>query len=409
MPCPNAPTASPRGAIKRKTTCSFVSSNSHPQSLINLWRRLKPTLLKHMNGETAPSSFAGHGMPCPYCEIAIAVLRLRSFLWPPRTSVVCDRLSGSGGGVLAKIAVELERALARRAATGAAACHPTCRVLARGDGWLVEDLICASGPQDPIFEERHGNVSIAMVLAGTFQYRGSAKGYGIRNVLMTPGSLLLGNAGQSFEVGHQHAAGDLCLSFQFAPEYFERIASDAGVQKSERGFRLLRLPPLRELSSLIARARAGLEYSADTPWEELSVELAAATVRVERGISSRVENAPPSAIARVTRSVRAIERCPDGALGLGSLAREAGLSPYHFLRTFETLTGITPHQYVRRARLRDAASRLAAGLEKVLHIALDCGFGDVSNFNRAFRTEFGVSPKNFRQDKSSKPISTSRR
>jgi AraC family transcriptional regulator len=331
---------------------------------------------------------------------------------------------------LAKIAVELDQALARRAATGAAACHPTCRVLARGDGWVVEDLICASGPQDPIFEERHGNVSIAMVLAGTFQYRGSAcqgsanrgsaksgsakrgsaiggsANGAIRNELMTPGSLLLGNAGQSFEVGHEHAAGDRCLSFQFAPEYFERIASDAGV-KGDRGFRMLRLPPLRELSSLIARARAGLEYSADTPWEELSIELAAATVRVERGISSRTENAPPSAIARVTRSVRAIERRPDGALGLGNLAREAGLSPYHFLRTFERLTGITPHQYVRRARLRDTASRLAAEREKVLDIAFDCGFGDVSNFNRAFRSEFGVSPKNFRQDKSSKPISTS--
>jgi AraC family transcriptional regulator len=310
--------------------------------------------------------------------------------------VACDRLSGSGGGVLAKIAVELQQALARRAATGAAACHPTCRVLARGDGWLVEDLICASGPQDPIFEERHGDVSIAMVLAGTFQYRGSANGGGIRYELMTPGSLLLGNAGQNFEVGHEHAAGDRCLSFQFAPGYFGRIASDAGARKGERGFRVLRLPPLRELSSLIARARAALEYSADTPWEELSVELAAATVRAERGISSRTENAPQSAIARVTRSVRAIERRPDAALGLGGLAREAGLSPYHFLRTFERLTGITPHQYVRRARLRDAASRLAAEREKVLDIALDCGFGDVSNFNRAFRSEFGVSPKCFR-------------
>jgi AraC family transcriptional regulator len=309
---------------------------------------------------------------------------------------------------LAKIAVELEQALARRAATCAAACHPTCRVLARGVGWVVEDLICASGPQDPIFEERHGDVSIAMVLAGTFQYRGSANG-GIRNELMTPGSLLLGNAGHNFEVGHEHAAGDRCLSFQFGPEYFERIASDAGVKKSDRGFRMLRLPPLRGLSSLIARARAGLEYSADTPWEELSVELAAATVRVERGISSRAENAPPSAIARVTRSVRAIERRPDDASGLGGLAREAGLSPYHFLRTFERLTGITPHQYVRRARLRDAASRLAAERNKVLDIAYDCGFGDVSNFNRAFRTEFGVSPKSFRQGKSSRSLSASHR
>jgi AraC-like DNA-binding protein len=306
---------------------------------------------------------------------------------------------------LAKIAVELEQALARRAATGGAACHPTCRVLARGDGWVVEDLICASGPQDPIFEERHSGVSIAMVLAGTFQYRGSpyggsANGGAIRNELMTPGSLLLGNAGQNFEVGHEHAAGDRCLSFHFAPEYFERIACDAGAKKSERPFRMLRVPPLRELSSLIARARAGLEYSADTPWEELSVELAAATVRVERGISSSTENPSSSTVARVTRSVRAIERRPDAALGLGDLAREAGLSPYHFLRTFERLTGITPHQYVRRARLRDAAAQLVVNGEKVLDIVYDCGFGDVSNFNHAFRSEFGVSPKNFRRENS---------
>ena len=82
---------------------------------------------------------------------------------------------------------------------------------------------------------------------------------------------------------------------------------------------------------------------------------------------------------------------------MGDLAREAGLSPYHFLRTFERITGVTPHQYVLRARLREAAIRLVAEPGNVLDIALDCGFGDVSNFNRAFRTEFGVSPRAYRQ------------
>ncbi len=59
--------------------------------------------------------------------------------------------------------------------------------------------------------------------------------------------------------------------------------------------------------------------------------------------------------------------------------------------------GITPHQYVLRARLRDAANRLVGESDKVLDVAFDSGFGDVSNFNRAFRTEFGVSPRGFRQ------------
>jgi AraC-like DNA-binding protein len=59
---------------------------------------------------------------------------------------------------------------------------------------------------------------------------------------------------------------------------------------------------------------------------------------------------------------------------------------------------VTPHQYVLRARLREAATRLAADASKVLDVALDCGFGDVSNFNRSFRAEFGVAPRVFRRN-----------
>jgi AraC-like DNA-binding protein len=49
-----------------------------------------------------------------------------------------------------------------------------------------------------------------------------------------------------------------------------------------------------------------------------------------------------------------------------------------------------------RARLRRAALRLSSGKGKIVDIALDCGFGDVSNFNRAFRAEFGMSPRAYR-------------
>ena len=93
-----------------------------------------------------------------------------------------------------------------------------------------------------------------------------------------------------------------------------------------------------------------------------------------------------------------IERHPEARLALGDLAREAGLSRYHFLRTFQQLTGVTPHKYILRTRLREAAIRLAAEPAKVLDTALDCGFADVSNFNRAFRSEFGVTPRLYRQD-----------
>lgn len=119
-------------------------------------------------------------------------------------------------------------------------------------------------------------------------------------------------------------------------------------------------------------------------------------MQLERGIPPSFTDAPPSAVARVTLALRRIKRNPGLDVTLGDLAQEARLSPYHFLRTFERLTGLTPHQYVLRTRLREAAVRLAVEREKVLDIAFDCGFGDVSNFNRVFRSEFGVSPRMYR-------------
>ncbi len=161
-------------------------------------------------------------------------------------------------------------------------------------------------------------------------------------------------------------------------------------------FRVPRLPQLRPLSPLVALAGAGAVGADAMSWEEFAVTLAVRAVKLAAGVPSSGNSLPLNAEARVTRAARTIDRDPGAALRLGQLARQADLSPYHFLRTFRCLTGITPHQYVLRARLREAASRLATGTEKVLDVALDCGFGDVSNFNRAFRCEFGVSPRAFR-------------
>jgi AraC-like DNA-binding protein len=146
----------------------------------------------------------------------------------------------------------------------------------------------------------------------------------------------------------------------------------------------------------VTEAAAGAFGAHETPWEEMAVRLATRVVRLTARIPPGPRALLPGAAARVTRTIRSIEQQPGAGLTLNQLARLAGLSPYHFLRIFQGLTGITPHQYVMRSRLREAALRLRAAPDRVLDVALDSGFGDVSNFNRAFRTEFGVTPTRFR-------------
>lgn len=291
--------------------------------------------------------------------------------------------------VLAKIALVVERALARRRETGEPG-RAASRELARGDGWRVADVVCTSGPRDRPFEEQHTQSAIAIVLAGTFQYR-TAGG----RAVMTPGSLLLGNPGECFECGHDHAEGDRCLSFWYDAEYLERLRSDAG-QRTARAFCVPRVPPVRMLAPVIAAAAARAVDERGASWEELAVALAAGALAL--GESARGPyRSPVAAEARITRIVRAINRRPGSAPTLAEMARQAGLSPFHFLRTFERVTGVTPHQYVLRARLREAAIRVSAEPGRILDIALDCGFGDLSNFNRSFKAEFGVNPGAFRQ------------
>ena len=295
-------------------------------------------------------------------------------------------LRASRPDILGKIAGDLDRAIAQKRVTGTAG-GAVARPLASGDGWSVADVVCTSGPRDRAFEEEHTGVSIAVVLAGSFEYR-SPRG----RHLMTPGSFMLGNPGECFECGHEHAVGDRCIAFHYEAGVFERLLDSA----STGVFQSSRIAPARASADLVTQTLFALGQSPSMSWEELAIDVADAASRL-----SRNDVRGPSTIARKVRAhvsdcVRAIERDPSRSMALDGLASAAGLSSFQFLRAFRALTGVTPHQFVLRTRLRAAAARIVGDDARIIDIALDAGFGDLSNFNHAFRAEFGATPSAFR-------------
>ena len=278
----------------------------------------------------------------------------------------------------------LTAALARKVTNGARG-EIADAAIASGEGWHVQDAICTCGPHDHEAEELTSASGVALVLSGSFVVRDR---HGTS--LLSEGSYLLVNAGHCFACSHRHGEGDRCLSFRFEPELFERIAHDAG---RRGGFAHNRLPPLRPLAPLTARARLAMREPKQI--EEVAVELAAAALGLSANES---RSGPPSPHeARMSGVLRYIAAHITAPHSIAALARMAKLSPYHFLRSFKAVTGVTPHQWLLRARLRAAAEKLAATKTPVTDIALDVGFDDLSNFTRTFRAEFGASPRQYRR------------
>jgi AraC-like DNA-binding protein len=106
---------------------------------------------------------------------------------------------------------------------------------------------------------------------------------------------------------------------------------------------------------------------------------------------------------RITEAVRRIEmeahEISHEQLSLTALARESAMSPYHFLRRFQQVVGMTPHQFVLRARLHRVAVRVRRSNEPISCIAFDAGFNDLSTFNRRFRRVIGVNPSAYRRQR----------
>jgi AraC family transcriptional regulator len=267
-------------------------------------------------------------------------------------------------------------------------------LLAAGEGWRVDDVCCTYGPDDRPFEEQHTRISIAVVTGGSFTYR-TPCGTG----LLAPGAVLLGNHGQYFECGHEHDTGDRCLSFRFSPEFVESVLSELPGAR-QLPFALSNLPPLSELIPIVADARAAHRGGVGLAFEELALSVVEKVGTVLAKLNSPRAK-PPRAPStrdqgRVTQALRRIEAKWDEPLSLRQLARDAAMSPFHFLRTFRAVAGMAPHQFQLHTRLQHAATRLRGSEDKISAIALEAGFSDLSTFNRRFRRLLGASPGAYR-------------
>jgi AraC family transcriptional regulator len=86
----------------------------------------------------------------------------------------------------------------------------------------------------------------------------------------------------------------------------------------------------------------------------------------------------------------------DKEITLAQLAAVAGLSVFHFARTFTRAMGVSPYRYVSRMRLENAMADIAAGKLSLAEIAFNAGFSSQASFTRAFCRVTGLTPGEYR-------------
>jgi AraC-like DNA-binding protein len=271
----------------------------------------------------------------------------------------------------------------------AAGYHP----LGAGLGFAARDCVCHAGVHDPTYEGNYSRACIGVVVSGAFHYRCPGG-----EALLGPGAMLLGNSGAGFEYRHFDDSGDRSIVFDYDDETLEDARRSLGVLgRATSTFGRAFVPASTDSVRASALALAALcggnpEVLQEAALSALAVALASGKSPVES------RGALPSRHERVvTAALRSIEANPAENWSLEALSAAAGFSKFHFLRLFSRLTGQTPRQWVLAIRLRAAAERLATTRAKIVDVALESGFGDVSHFNLSFSAAFGMSPRSYRR------------
>src|SRR5579862_7463705 len=249
----------------------------------------------------------------------------------------------------------------------------------------VIDYRCTAGPADTPFVEVHGSFSLSYVRRGSFGC--TTRG---RSFELIAGAFLLGRPGDEFMCSHEHhGQGDECLSIQFDAGQLDELGLKTHAWRSGA------LPPLPQLAVLGGRAQAAAEGA--VALAEAGTVLAARVLGVLAGEAPATIRLSARDRRRAVRGALYLDAHAHEELDLARVARASGVSAFHFLRLFTRVTGVTPHQYLLRTRLRRAARLLAADERPIAAVAYDVGFGDVSNFVRTFGRAAGLSPRQFRR------------
>lgn len=105
----------------------------------------------------------------------------------------------------------------------------------------------------------------------------------------------------------------------------------------------------------------------------------------------------PDALKRLCQARTLLAETADHPLSIREIARHALISPFHFIRQFEAIFGLTPHQFRIQSRLDHAKILLAKGEHTVTEVCMESGMSSLGSFSAQFARRTGQTPSEYQR------------
>jgi AraC family transcriptional regulator len=267
-------------------------------------------------------------------------------------------------------------------------------------GFLLERNVCHDGGAGSIL---FPYTELIMVAAGSISVEYRALSINKR-FCAGPGSVTIWPAGHELSPvswtahGMEGSATEM-IRIQLDMSALERLAPE---DDPLAGLRLAQQSGIEDAALASLMRLMEMDVAAACPIGKLygeSLSLALAAHVAGRYSTGSIETAPHDGLARpvLTRVLDYIGANLGRDLTITELAAVANMSPHHFSLRFKRSVGVAPHQWVVRARVREAERLLRARSMSVAEVALALGFASQTHFTDVFRRATGTTPRHYRR------------
>ena len=236
-------------------------------------------------------------------------------------------------------------------------------------------------------------------------------------ITVTPQRLLIMADGQPYQSEVERGTETHSLCAFFAPPFVARYAStppsslehilDDPDHGHERPFEVM--PQVIDANGVLAMRMTALKDAVDASAERLEMEERLSDVLLEvysiqqrsdasaERVPARKRSTRHEVYRRLLLSMAFMDGNCTRSLSLAEIAAVAWMSPYHYLRTFRQVVGMTPFQYICSRRIERAKSLLRTVDDPIVEVAEAVGYESHTSFHAAFRRYTGETPTVYRR------------